>query len=95
MSRALLLPLAALVLVFVMAPVTAGEGGVEVDPRLKPLARWLEGEDGVLRAMAAFELGRHDLRGSVHLAVGVIVNSQLIATNKVCVSRAAKPERQR
>jgi len=67
-------PLLAL-LALLAAPVRAAEE-VVVDSRLAPLERWLEQDDPVLRAMAAFELGRHEEPGAVLLAVRLIQKEQ-------------------
>jgi Mg-chelatase subunit ChlD len=72
MRRVLLLTFA-LGAVLLLGGRTAARAGDEdtpadLPPRLQPLALWLEGEDPILRAMAAFEL-RHEVEpGAIRLA---------------------------
>lgn len=64
-------------LLLVQAPGTArAEEAIRVDVRLASLERWLAQDDPILRAMAAFELRRHDDPGAVHLAVRLLQQEQ-------------------
>ena len=67
---------APLLVALLLAPAARGETEVDVASRLKPLQRWLEQDDVLLRSMAAFELRHHDDPGAVYLAVRLLQREQ-------------------
>lgn len=66
--------LAAVLAVALSAATSAGDEAVrvQIDPALVPLSRWLEQDDPILRALAAWELRRDVRPGAIHLAMRVL-----------------------